>query len=88
MKEQRELPPTEPEPPPGSNLSDSTDTSARTGRFCDKADDPCQMCKKMADARVVRSDELLQGKRELFIVHGHQIYRLLRTRNDKLILQK
>ncbi|OHB82234.1 MAG: hypothetical protein A2W31_02770 [Planctomycetes bacterium RBG_16_64_10] len=74
--------------PPGSISSDSAGTSAHSGRLCDKADDPCQVCKGMGDVRVVRSDELLQGKRELFIVHGNQVYRLLRTRNDKLILQK
>jgi len=42
----------------------------------------------MGDARFVRSEDLLQGHRELFILHGGQVYRLLRTRNDKLILQK
>jgi hemin uptake protein HemP len=39
-------------------------------------------------SRVVRSDELLQGARELLIVHQGQTYRLLRTRKDKLILRK
>jgi hemin uptake protein HemP len=52
------------------------------------ADDPCQMCRAIAGLRVMRSDELLQGQRELFILHAGQIYRLLRTRKDKLILQK
>ena len=37
---------------------------------------------------VVRSDHLLQGHRELRIVHGSEVYRLLVTRNNKLILQK
>jgi len=46
------------------------------------------MCRGIAGLRIVRSDELLQGQRELFIAHGGQLYRLLRTRNDKLILQK
>ncbi len=40
------------------------------------------------DQRIVRSEELLQGKRELIILHGSQIYRLIETRNGKLILQK
>lgn len=61
---------------------------APTAAVCQHADDPCAMCRGMAGLRVVRSDELLQGQRELFIVHGGQIYRLLRTRNNKLILQK
>lgn len=56
--------------------------------LCRQADDPCAMCKGMAAVRVVRSDDLLQGQRELFILHDGQVYRLLRTRNDKLILQK
>ncbi len=38
--------------------------------------------------RIVRSEELLQGERELVILHGSQIYRLIETRNGKLILQK
>ncbi len=38
--------------------------------------------------RIVHSEELLQGKRELIILHGSQIYRLIETRNGKLILQK
>ncbi|HID21690.1 MAG TPA: hemin uptake protein HemP [Planctomycetaceae bacterium] len=37
---------------------------------------------------MVHSDELLRGGREVLIVHGEQIYRLRRTKNNKLILQK
>ena len=40
-----------------------------------------------ADLCSVGSDELLRGRRELLILHGSRVYRLLRTRNDKLILQ-
>lgn len=36
----------------------------------------------------IRSDELLRGARELVIEHRGQEYRLLRTRNDRLILNK
>ncbi|HEY0975650.1 MAG TPA: hemin uptake protein HemP [Solimonas sp.] len=36
----------------------------------------------------VRSDDLLRGTRELVIEHRGQEYRLLRTRNDRLILNK
>jgi len=47
------------------------------------------LLRKRADTlRVVGSDELLQGQREMLIRHGSQTYRLFRTRNDKLILQK
>ncbi|HIQ23312.1 MAG TPA: hemin uptake protein HemP [Planctomycetes bacterium] len=36
----------------------------------------------------VRSEELFQGGRELQIVHSSEVYRLIVTRNNKLILQK
>ncbi len=36
----------------------------------------------------VQSAELMRGGRELRIVHGQQVYRLVLTRNNKLILQK
>lgn len=35
-----------------------------------------------------RSDELLRGARQLRILHGGEVYRLVLTRNNKLILQK
>lgn len=57
-------------------------------KHCQHASEPCRMCPEVSRARIVRSEELLQGQSEMFIVHGNQIYRLLRTRNDKLILQK
>ena len=38
--------------------------------------------------RVVSSDHLLRGARELFILHHGETYRLMETRNGKLILQK
>jgi hemin uptake protein HemP len=38
--------------------------------------------------RRVRSDELLLGSREIVIEHRGEEYRLLRTRNDRLILNK
>ena len=47
-----------------------------------------EAAKSPLPARTVRSEDLLQGSRELLIVHGTETYRLLRTRNDKLILQK
>lgn len=36
----------------------------------------------------VNSDELLRGSREIVIEHRGEEYRLLRTRNDRLILNK
>ncbi|TJY60826.1 hemin uptake protein HemP [Sinimarinibacterium sp. CAU 1509] len=36
----------------------------------------------------ISSDELLRGAREIVIEHRGEEYRLLRTRNDRLILNK
>ncbi|HEX4895840.1 MAG TPA: hemin uptake protein HemP [Solimonas sp.] len=36
----------------------------------------------------LRSEDLLRGHREIVIEHRGQEYRLLRTRNDRLILNK
>jgi hemin uptake protein HemP len=38
--------------------------------------------------RVVRSEEIFAGERVVLIQHGGEQYRLLVTRNDRLILQK
>lgn len=38
--------------------------------------------------RQVTSDALLQGDREIQIVHGDEVYRLSLTRQGKLILHK
>lgn len=38
--------------------------------------------------RQVESHDLLQGEREVLILHGGDVYRLRLTRNGKLILQK
>lgn len=38
--------------------------------------------------REVTSSELLRGEAELLIRHGEELYRLMLTRNGKLILQK
>lgn len=37
---------------------------------------------------VIDSRTLFQGRKEVCIRHGGQLYRLLLTRNDKLILNK
>jgi hemin uptake protein HemP len=37
---------------------------------------------------VVRSDDLLKGRREILIAHCEEVYRLRLTRNGKLILTK
>ena len=38
--------------------------------------------------RQVNSREILQGEREVWIIHGQDMYRLRETKNGKLILQK
>lgn len=38
--------------------------------------------------RTLSSGELLQGKQEIFIQHGTEIYRLRQTRTGKLLLYK
>ena len=40
------------------------------------------------ERRVVSADELLDGHREVWLRHGTDLYRLLVTRNGKLLLQK
>ena len=40
------------------------------------------------DARTIRSDELFAGARVVLIQHADEIYRLMITRNNRLILQK
>ncbi len=57
-------------------------------KFCDAGPGWCRVCEKMSDIPVLRSEDLLQGRREVLIIHGGDIYRLLCTRNNKLILQK
>jgi len=37
---------------------------------------------------VIDSQQILQGAREVTIWHNHERYRLIVTRNNKLILQK
>ena len=38
--------------------------------------------------RMVKSEDLLQGDREVLLMHRGQVYRLRETRNGKLILGK
>ena len=41
-----------------------------------------------AERQEWRSEELLGEQTEVLIVHGNEVYRLRRTRQDKLILYK
>ena len=40
------------------------------------------------DQKVIESSQLLSGGKELLIRHGDDVYRLIVTRNNKLILHK
>ena len=42
----------------------------------------------VAEPRILHSEELFAGQRTVVIQHGDEQYRLLITRNDRLILQK
>ena len=53
--------------------------------------DPLNGEKPSSDAErplIVRSEDLLQGRRELWIEHGDEMYRLRVTANGKLYLTK
>lgn len=52
--------------------------------------DPSRPAPASADSHLptVRSEELLQGRREILIAHSDEVYRLRLTRNGKLILTK
>ena len=41
-----------------------------------------------ATVRTIPSEDLLRGERQVVILHHGEAYRLLVTRNDKLLLQK
>lgn len=73
---------------PRTSSADSAGISSEAVVSCGHTAGPCPICKDMGTCRVVGSEDLLQGQRALFIVHGSEVYRLFRTRNDKLILQK
>ena len=43
---------------------------------------------RLAMTRIIRSQDLFQGKREIIIEHAEKHYRLLITKSGKLILNK
>ncbi|MBQ79755.1 MAG: hemin transporter HemP [Planctomycetaceae bacterium] len=47
-----------------------------------------KVLKESLPRKSVSSEELLQGQRELQILHGNDVYRLTLTRTGKLILHK
>jgi hemin uptake protein HemP len=72
----------------GGQAPENDHAAAPGKNFCEAGPGWCRVCEKMSDIRVLRSEDLLQGQREALIIHGEQVYRLLCTRNGKLILQK
>ncbi|HEY1075349.1 MAG TPA: hemin uptake protein HemP [Fontimonas sp.] len=52
------------------------------------ASNPSSVSSRASSVVRVRSDDLLRGTREIVIEHRGEEYRLLRTRNDRLILNK
>jgi hemin uptake protein HemP len=61
---------------------------AQRGSPDNSGEEPRAVEARPSQVPTVRSEELLRGGRELFIVHNSEVYRLLVTRNNKLILQK
>ena len=51
-------------------------------------DEPKELEKPSSPLAALDSQDLLRGRREIRITHGNEVYRLLVTRNNKLILQK
>jgi hemin uptake protein HemP len=49
---------------------------------------PSQPPAQPPETRIVRSEELFAGERMIMIEHAGAQYRLMITRNDRLILQK
>ncbi len=43
---------------------------------------------RVSGVTTIRSEDLLRGGRELRILHDREVYRLIVTRNNRLILQK
>jgi hemin uptake protein HemP len=54
----------------------------------DFADAEEQGARKDEARRIIRSEELLQGRREVWIAHGDDMYRLRITSSGKLYLTK
>lgn len=73
---------------PKNSLPDPGDKSTQVGSKAEVASAGQPASAVPAPPRVVRSEEILQGDPEVQITHLDKVYRLRRTRNGKLILQK
>jgi hemin uptake protein HemP len=67
-------------------LATMTDTESSSPQ--PRSSEPENAASESESIRVVRSEELFAGGRVVLIQHGGEQYRLLVTRNDRLILQK
>jgi hemin uptake protein HemP len=54
----------------------------------DSTRETCSRASDDARPKIIRSEELLQGRRELWIEHGDDMYRLRLTASGKLYLTK
>lgn len=43
---------------------------------------------RIPESRLLQSEDLFSGRREILIAHGQELYRLRLTRSNKLILHK
>lgn len=67
----------------------SSKTSRKVGETPQIAPSPSTNPAKLAnDRQPIRSEDLLQGCREVQILHAGDLYRLTLTRSGKLILHK
>ena len=78
LKKPHKMSENEPNPPRATRLYDSAKPS----------ESPALKSPAMVPVPEIASDVILQGHRVVVIVHQGQRYRLLVTRNEKLILQK
>lgn len=74
---------------PESDSSRDADLSPRTTDASESRSGDSRTCETdLTPGNVWSSQQLLGGQREAIIMHDGQAYRLLCTRNGKLILQK
>lgn len=74
--------------PPTSFLQQRLETMTEPAKR-DGEKKPSGTCtRSIQEIVTIESKELLRGGREVHILHKDEIYRLLVTRNNKLILQK
>ena len=61
---------------------------SESAEFDSEVQPPSTCVRGIQDVATIESKDLLRGDREIHILHEDEVYRLLVTRNNKLILQK